>query len=185
MREKFRDKTRDDLTHALNSLGIQAEMAERGRAEEKVHNAWHQRSLGIIDLPVGPVRWINVIKKDGSQYSPPSWWVNLCIPDETPVSSHDTVKIRTVRKKTFPLLGKVVGATWMGDDASTGLVQTLSIDDIVAGLAARIGNLEIRSYAQEFQGWTLQVDRRFTPTNEDWASIEKIADYLLSAPRTF
>lgn len=26
--------------------GVQAEMAERGRAEEKVHNSWFQRSLG-------------------------------------------------------------------------------------------------------------------------------------------
>ena len=29
--------------------GVQAEMAERGRAEEKVHNSWFQRSLGVID----------------------------------------------------------------------------------------------------------------------------------------
>ena len=70
MKEKLRDKTRDNLTNALNSLGVKAEMAERKRAEEKVHNAWWNRSLGVIDLPEGPVRWINVIKKDRSKRQP-------------------------------------------------------------------------------------------------------------------
>ncbi len=34
--ERWRDKTRDNLTSALNSLGVRAKMAERGRAEEEV-----------------------------------------------------------------------------------------------------------------------------------------------------
>lgn len=53
--ERFRDKTRDKLTQALIALGIRAEMAERGRAEESVNNSWYQRSLGVIDLQDGPV----------------------------------------------------------------------------------------------------------------------------------
>ncbi len=31
MKERLRDKTRDELTLALNALGIEATMAERGR----------------------------------------------------------------------------------------------------------------------------------------------------------
>ena len=42
-------------------------MAERGREEEKVHNAWWNRSLGVIDLPEGPIKFVNVIKKDQSK----------------------------------------------------------------------------------------------------------------------
>ena len=34
MKEWVRDKSRDELTDALNSLGVKAELAERGRAEE-------------------------------------------------------------------------------------------------------------------------------------------------------
>ena len=86
-KERFRDKTRDKLTQALNALGIRAEMAERGRAEEGVNNSWYQRSLGVIDLQDGPVRWINVLKKDGSQYSAPQWWYILFIPDERSIPS--------------------------------------------------------------------------------------------------
>ena len=35
--------------------------------------------------------------------------------------------------------------------------------------------------ADRFQGWTLTVDRRFSPTDQDWETVEKIADYILSS----
>jgi hypothetical protein len=47
----------------------------------------------------------------------------------------------------------------------------------------RIGNIEIKSQADRFQGWTLTVDRRFGPTGQDWETVEKIADYILSSTR--
>jgi len=185
MKEIFRDKSRDELAQNLNSLGIRADLAERGRAEEKIENSWYQRSLGIIDVPEGLVRWINILKKDWSGRSPPQWWVILGIPDERPLTNHQAVDIKTIRKKAFPLFGKVVDVTWKGNDHHTGLVQVLSNDETVKNLAKRIGNLTVHSYAKEFQGWTLQVDRRFEPTNQDWATIQKIADYILSSARVY
>jgi hypothetical protein len=90
-----------------------------------------------------------------------------------------------MRKKSFPLFGRVVDVTWKGDDHHTGLTEVLSSDEAVKNLAQKIGNLAIHSYAKEFEGWTLQVDRRFEPTSQDWAAIQKIADYILSSPRMF
>ena len=43
MKESLRDKTRDDLTFALNAAGVGSEMSDRGRVEEKVENSWYQR----------------------------------------------------------------------------------------------------------------------------------------------
>jgi len=83
------------------------------------------------------------------------------------------------------LFGKVVDVTWKGNDHYTGLTEVLSSDEAVKNLATKIGNLVIHSYAKEFQGWTLQVDRRFEPTNQDWATIQKIADYILSSARVY
>ncbi len=185
MKEIFRDKTRDNLAQNLNSLGIRADLAKRGRMEEKIENSWYQRSLGIIDIPEGFVRWINILKKDANRNSPPQWWVVLCIPDERPLSNHKAVDIKTIRKKTFPLFGKVIDVTWEGNDHHTGLAEVLSNDETVKSLAKRIGNLTLHSYAKEFQGWTLQVDRRFEPTNQDWATIQKIANYILSSARVY
>jgi hypothetical protein len=185
MRERFRDKSRDELAQNLNALGIGAVLGERGRVEEKVENSWYQRSLGIIDIPEGLVRWINILKKDASRNSPPMWWVILCIPDERPLTNHKAVDIRATRRRSFPLFGKVVDVTWKGDDHHTGLAEVLSNDEAVKNLAKKIGNLTLHSYAKEFQGWTLQVDRRFEPTSEDWATIQKIADYILSSARVY
>jgi len=184
VREKLRDKTRDNLVRALNSLGVRAEMAERGRIEEKVNDSWYNRSLGVIDLPEGPIKWINILKQDQGKHNPPRWWINLCIPDERPVPSHKEVKVTTVRKKSFPIFGKVSDVTWTGEDHGTGLVYTLSNDESSKALAAAIGNLEVRSYSKEFQGWTLQVDRRFSPTSRNWEAINTIPAHLLSSPRT-
>ena len=150
MKNVFRDKTRDNLARNLNSLGIRAELAERGRAEEQVENSWYQRSLGIIDISEGLATWINILKKDGSKNSPPRWWVIIGIPDERPLSNHKAVDIKTIRKKTFPLFGKVVDVTWKGEDHHTGLAEVLSNDEAVKNLAKRIGNLTIHSYAKDF-----------------------------------
>ena len=181
MKEKLRDKTRDKLVHSLNALGVGAAMAERGRQEESIRKSWGKRSLGVIDIPQGPIRCINVVRQDGSQYSPPQWWLVLCIPDERPFSKRRMVKIKTVRKKSFPVFGKVVDVAWEGDDYGTGLVRTLSNDYTVKSWIKKTGNLEVRRDAEEFQGWTLQVDKRLTPTRQDWDIIRKITDHLLSS----
>ena len=146
MREQMRDKSRDDLAYLLNSTGLKAEMADRGRPEEKIDNSWYQRSLGIIDISEGPVRWINILKRDRSKDSPPKWWVVMGIPDNVCMPGSKEIKIKTVRKKDFPFFGKVVDVIWKGDVGSTGLIDTLSIDQDVKSLSERLGNIEIKSY---------------------------------------
>ena len=178
MKEQFRDKSRDELAYVLNSLGVKAEMAERGRAEEQVANSWYQRSLGVIDILEGPIRWINILKKDRGKHNGPRWWVVLGIPDDRLTSTRLEVKIKTVREKSFPLFGKVVDVIWKGYDGGNGLVDTLSGDAPVKALAKRIGNLELKSQSQ---GWALTVDRRFSPTVQEWETVEKIASYVLSS----
>jgi hypothetical protein len=185
MKEILRDKSRDKLAQDLASLGVRAELAERGRAEEKVEKSWFQRSLGVIDLPDSAVRWINILKKDASKNSPPLWWVVLGIPDQRPLSEHRAVDIKTVRKRAFPLFGRVVDVTWKGKDHHTGLIGDLSSDEAVKALAKRIGNLVIHSHAREFEGWTLTVDKLFRPTRQDWDTIQGIANRILSSARLY
>ena len=77
MQERLRDKTRDTLAEALQTLGVPAEMAERGRPEESLGKRLFCRSLGVIDIKEGPIAWVNTIKKDGSDKSPPAVVVYL------------------------------------------------------------------------------------------------------------
>ena len=183
MKERLRDKTRDELTLALNALGIKATLAERERPEEKIQNAWSNRSQGIIDVQEGPIRWVNCLKQDGSQYSPPQWWTVFGIPDERSFSEQRAVKIKTVRSKSFPLFGKVVDVTWQGEDHATRLISVLANDPAIKSFVKKTGDVEIESHAGEFQGWSVQVSGKFSPTQQSWDIVQKIADRLLSSPQ--
>ena len=180
MIEWLRDKTRDNLSRDLRSLGLTTLLARRGRPEEKIERTRFQRSLGIIDIVSGgSIKWVNVLKKGGGENNPPQWRVVFGIPDERPIQQ--AVNIKTIRRKTFPLFGKVVDVAWQGNDGTTGLIDLLSSDEDVNVLAKGIGNLVICSHADDFRGWTLQVDRRLKPNSRNWATIQKVAKYLLSA----
>ena len=43
MKEKFRDKTRDELAWMLKHIGVKAELVDRGGVQEKAENSWYQR----------------------------------------------------------------------------------------------------------------------------------------------
>ena len=183
MKERLRDKTRDELTLALNALGIKATMAERERPEEKIQNAWTNRSQGIIDVQEGPIRWVNCLKQDGSQYSPPQWWTVFGIPDERLFMEQRAVKIKTARSKSFPLFGKVVNVTWKGEDRATRLISVLANDPAVKSFVKKTGDVEIESHAGEFHGWSVQVNGKFSPTQQNWDIVRRIAEHLLSCPQ--
>lgn len=191
LHERWRDKTRDGITNALNSLGLGAEMAERERPEEEVRRRWGTRSLGVVDVAEGPFRWVNIVKRDGGRHNPTQWWTVFCMPDEgrddapqdlRNVDNRRSVDIKTSRKKSFPLLGKVTNVTWEGDDCGTGLLDTLSGDAAVVGLARKVGCLEVAGYDNEFRGWTVQVDTGFRPKRQDWEALLRIAACLLPSP---
>ena len=65
MKNGLRDKSRNELAYALNSLGIEIEMAKRGRVEEEMRSARGSGFLGTINIPDGPIRWINVVRVRG------------------------------------------------------------------------------------------------------------------------
>ncbi|GIS65370.1 MAG: hypothetical protein CM1200mP3_16180 [Chloroflexota bacterium] len=97
------------------------------------------------------------------------------IPDDGVALNTEQIKIKTKQKKSFPLFGKVIGVTWKGKDGTTGLPK-LYLMIYLREVAARVGNLEIKSQTEHFRGWTLTVDRKVNPTNMDWEAFKKIAD---------
>ena len=181
--EKLRDKSRDNLTRNLYQLGVKAKMLDRKVIQEKIGNVWWMRSLGVIEIDEGPIKWINVLKKDRSKNSPPKWRYIYIIPDER-VSELTKIKVKTVRKKSFPLFGKIVDTTWKGKDQSTGLVNLLSNDATIKQLAKNMGNFQIESRSKVFRGWTLYVDRHHSFIGPSWESFKNIAEQLLKLPLT-
>lgn len=178
MKEKLRDKTRDDLEFALQNAGVDAVMADRGRREEEVCKSLFRRSLGIIDIRGGPVESINVLKIDGSQYSPPQWWVALLVPAQLPGAAHHPVKVSTRRTKSFPLIGKVTSVDWRGEDYGSGLIESLNGQHELTDLIRHIGDVEIESHAGEFAGWTIEVKARMKPSRNQWQTLVGLAEQL-------
>mgnify|MGYP004374967677 CR=1 FL=1 len=183
----LRDKSRDEMAKNLAACGIRAETAERGRAEEQFRS-WALTpglgSKGIINiLDGGLIKWINVVKtKHRDRHSGPRYRTVLGIPDESIPLSHKKLKITTVRKKSFPLFGKIVDVYWESKGDLQPLVKVFSDDIDIDKLVTDLGNMSIYTHPNKFRGWTLDLGKIFLPTEPCWAAFQKIADYLLSFP---
>ena len=76
------------------------------------------------------------------------------------------------------MIGKVTGVGWRGEDYSAGLIESLRQDRMLADLVKRVGDIEIRSHADDFAGWTIQIKARLRPNEHDWHPLEQLASRL-------
>ena len=54
---------RELVCAGLRRCGVDAQIAERGRPEEKIFSERGTESLGVVDIAKGPIRWVNVRKE--------------------------------------------------------------------------------------------------------------------------
>jgi hypothetical protein len=103
VREIFRNKTRDNVCVGLQKLGIDAHMVRRGRIEEKIGEGG---SLGIIHIPEGPIRWVNIRDETHASGQTISivYYTEYGIPDTRLGSDLPLSYIRPVRKKLIRYL---------------------------------------------------------------------------------
>ena len=182
MKERFRDKTRDNLEIALQSLGLPASMSERDVPIENVQKPGWARALGSIEVAEGPISRVNLFKQDGNQYSPTRWWYVFLVPDDRPFSEHRAVSIKSTRKKSFPIFGRAVNVTWDGEEHSTGLLAAVQNDPQVKRLIMKRADLEIKRHTKDdFDGWAIAIEKKFAPSHEEWRTLLSIAERLLDA----
>ena len=170
MREALRDKSRDKMAASLEAAGLQAEIVDRElrRPEEKLrtsHLLGKHSSLGLIDIRTdSPISWINVVRtKRADKHGPARYRVIFGIPDQTIPMNHKQLKLKTVRKKTFPLFGKVTDVSWRGEANTSLLAKTLSEDEQIDRVVADLGDVTIFTHPNEFQGWTIETTKLFFP----------------------
>ena len=125
VREAFRDKMRDDFCAGLQQrLGIDAALAPRGRPEEAVKRASRSRSLGLIDIPEGQIRWVNVLELAGFQDV--FYCATYGVPDSKITPTFPRVNIRSARVKSPLFTGDVVRLDWKGEDFGLGVIERLA-----------------------------------------------------------
>ena len=104
----FASTARQEMCAHLQSLGIPAQIAERGRPEEKTRRS----SLGLVQIPESPISWLNLYNYGDGE------WAFVCgIPNSNLTYSHPRVSIRSTRVKEKPVFGKVIGVRWGGEDS--------------------------------------------------------------------
>ena len=194
MREALRDKSRNTMAASLEAAGIQAEMVDRDlrRPEEKIRTfqLFGKSSLGLIDIRTdSPISWINVVRtKRADKHGPARYRVVFGIPDQSIPMNHKQLKLKTVRKKAFPLFGKVIDVSWRGEAHTLLLAKTLSEDEEIDRAVADLGDVTVFTHHNQFQGWTIEINKIFSPhppavTIDRWEALKTIANYLLSPPR--
>lgn len=185
VRERLRDHTRDELCARLHALGIPAQMAERGRPEEKI-TSWRGSSKGVIDIASGPIRWVN-IKKDTYGGGPVTltttgWDAEYGIPDSKIDTNFPVVRIETVLVKDLPVLGKVLNLGWKGNDVSLSVINRLTSDDSLRQLIFDFYELKIETYPKH-GCWLLTVKGAPDPSEMHWNCYQTIASHLLAIPK--
>ena len=183
LKEKLRDKTRDRLCADLCNIGVDARMAARGRDEEKVGG---KGSLGIIHIPEGAIRWINVRKEKyggGQQGSRTYYYTEYGVPDARLESASPTPYIRSIRKKTFPLFGKVADVLWEGEDYGTGVISRLNSDQQLKEPIMESRDVTIEAIG-DYGCWIMSTQTRDVPSRELWTCYQAIAQHLLAESTT-
>ena len=178
MLEKLRDKTRDKLHKNLLNIGIDCTLSERGIRADKLQNPWYRKSLGVIKINSNyPIEFINIIKKDRGKNNPPRWWYYFAIPTDLVKSKSDSIEVRSIRKKTFPIFGKVKSIEWKHNAHSQNIANQFTQDSDINSLAINIGNVKIESIDKDFSGYTfsgftIEIERK---NWKDWGNNRKIS----------
>jgi len=179
-KEALRDKTRDDLCSAFQSIGIQTQSSERGRLEEEIKRA---ESLGLIDVFESPISWINVCRERG--HGGTYYHFILGVPDTRITSNSSKLKVKSFYQRTFPILGSVVETRWKGNDMSSGLIERLNGDLSLAYGNALADNIAIRTNYKH-SCWLIYVYNELYILKKnpaDWGSLwqcwQTIAQHLL------
>jgi hypothetical protein len=192
VRETYRDKSRDILCAHLRSLGVDAQIAERGRPEEKIGLGlgWGGplgKSLGVIDISGGLIHWVNVeMVSSGSGYTMggTSCGILYGVPDPKICLGLRWVEVRMVVKKSLPLFGRVIDIEWRGNRHSWSLAAHLNNDfSLKNPLMERERKVKIRAYP-DHGCWIIMEPvpqyRLITPPIEVWQCYQRIAQHLLS-----
>jgi hypothetical protein len=172
--EENRGSTREDLFQGLRAIGVSAVLAPRGRPEE----GSGQNSIGLIDIYQSSIHWVNVRK-----------WYNEGTYFATDYGVQDSrtlprIKMRSVRVRSFPILGTVIDVRWQGDDKGTGAAVRLAADlSLKAAIMFGAAEITVRT-SPEFGCWLIPHPTKDAPPPELWRCYELAARRLPETPPT-
>jgi len=91
-------------------------------------------------------------------------------------------KIKSVRVKDYPVLGKVVDLHWKGKDSDLGIISRLNSDISIRDPIMRSDDVLIRARG-DHRCWIISTKTRDVldaPSEEMWSCYQAIARHLLA-----
>lgn len=188
----------DTLHIGLDKLGVKVRQSRIARPEQQIGRG---KSLGMLDLDLGPIRWLNVRQFDdgGSTF----YEADLGVPDMRlgKIAQAAAISVHTERD------GKT--ASWTGNDLGLGILESLNRDAALGRDFAYLGrptplgfgqkeasqNLKIGA-STKHACWTITVPlkqdvsfallfagkKTHVPTTEELAWYQDVARMLLNGP---
>ena len=169
---------RERVRSHLQSLGVRASTADRGRPEEEIC-AGEFSSEGLIEISRGPISWINVLTRRNDR-GPGRLVYGMTASDLPPVGE---VQIWPIRVRSFPLFGWFVDIRWESFTRLPHELRSLDEDTALKRLMVKSlrADLEIRSHPS--RGYWVMWVRRYGPLHlpslEEWECYQAIASALL------
>jgi hypothetical protein len=165
---------RDQVRSSLRAIGLEAHLSKRGRAEEKTGH----RSLGLIEVSAEPIGWVNV-RNVSTFEGGASYLVDFGITDHRLRPDAPDVRIHSAYVKSFPILGRVIGLRWKGDDLDSGVIARLNDDSSIKEPILSTVNVTISAHGR-YGCWTISPDVFMAaPSPELWKCYRTIAQHLL------
>ena len=180
LQKVFQHRPVEDLHTGLLGLGIDAKMAEHGRAEKYIECDRNDRSLGIIEILKGSICWVNLIERRALDQV--TYHLKYGIRDPRlrgAMMKLAQLRIKSVRRRTFPLVGKAVDLHWKGNDLGLGIIDRLNSDILIKHPIISSGDITIRAHGYE-KLWVMSYRGVIVPSRELWNCYEAIAQHLLS-----
>ena len=181
----------EDLTTGLGSLGIDAELSESRQSEQDIGSGGifkKNRSLGLINIAKGLIRWINL--REASEGQGPdglhvlySYYMDYGVRNDTGARLPNTT-IVSVRKKRFLIFGAVVATHWRGSFAlGRDIANRLNAEPSMILPMIWDDDFEITSYP-EHESWILSAKEWKVPSRLQWDAYQALAETLLSATQS-
>ena len=149
----------------------------------------HRKSLGVIDISEGPIRWVNVRELGPDVDGNAAYYADFGVPDPKVTAGFPKVRIKSEKVKTSWFFGKVIDIGWKGKDYGLGVIDRLQSDRALRDLATNRSD-DVRITALPDEGcWVISygvwastgAGNHRLPSILTWSSYKAIALHLLEA----
>ena len=71
-----------------------------------------------------------------------------------------STSIKTIRKTTFPIFGKVKSVIWKSNDKAKKLAEKFTEDPEINELVMKLGDIKVQSLRKNFSGYSIELESR-------------------------